>query len=83
MKDKEVAIVNRGKVAYLYTFSKFEDRIEKIVRNGQEMWAFVYKLDKEIHELLDEYDENVELKQYNASFKHVACTLAKHKYKSK
>ena len=83
MEDREIAIVNRGKTAYLYCNSKFEDRVEKIVRNGQEMWAFVYVLDREIQKLLDEYDSNTELKKYNASFKHVACTLAKHKYKSK
>ncbi|BDR75773.1 DUF5659 domain-containing protein [Clostridium tetani] len=81
--EREIAIVNRGKVAYLYTFSKFEDRVEKIERNGQEMYAFVYKLDKEIQKLLDEFDENVELKRYNSAFKHVACTLAKYKYKNK
>lgn len=78
MEDRrEIAIVNRGKVAYLYTFSRFEDRIEKINRNGQEMYAFVYKLDKEIQKLLDKYDKNVELKKYNSSFKHVALAVKK------
>lgn len=77
MDSREIAIVNRGKVAYLYCNNKFEDRVEKIVRNGQEMWAFIYKLDKEIQKLLDKYDENVELKRYNASFKHVALAVKK------
>lgn len=81
MEDREIAIVNRGKVAYLYCNNKFEDRIEKIVRNGQEMYAFVYVLDKEIQELLNKFDSNVELKKYNSSFKHVALAIKKKKNK--
>lgn len=76
-KRQEINIVNRGKVAYLYTNGKFEDRVEKIERNGQEMYAFVYVLDEEIQELLDKFDKNIELKKYNASFKHVALAIKK------
>ncbi|OOO66822.1 hypothetical protein BS638_06440 [Clostridium tepidum] len=75
--DREIKIVNRGKVAYLYCNSKFEDRIEKITRNGQEMYAFVYVLDEEIQDLLNEYDRNTELKRYNSAFKHVALAVKK------
>ena len=76
-KRQEINIVNRGKVAYLYTNGKFEDRVEKITRNGQEMYAFVYVLDEEIQRLLDEYDKDIELKKYNSSFKHVALAVKK------
>ncbi|KGI37938.1 hypothetical protein DP149_10180 [Clostridium tetani] len=75
--DREIKIVNRGKVAYLYTHGVFEDRIEKINRNGQEMWAFVYKNTEELQELLEKFDKNVELKQYNAAFKHIALAIKK------
>lgn len=76
-KRQEINIVNRGKVAYLYTNSKFEDRVEKIERNGQEMYAFVFKNDDKLQELLDKFDNNIELKKYNSSFKHVALAVKK------
>ncbi|RXM57231.1 hypothetical protein DP133_11585 [Clostridium tetani] len=75
--DREIKIVNRGKVAYLYTNGIFEDRVEKIERNGQEMYAFVYKMNEELQKLLNEFDKDIELKKYNASFKHVALAVKK------
>ncbi|EPS48453.1 hypothetical protein CFSAN002367_20107 [Clostridium botulinum CFSAN002367] len=59
---EEIKIVNRAKIAYLYMNDIFEDRIEKIERNGQEMWAFVFMNTDRLHELLKEYDGKTDLK---------------------
>ncbi|EPY2275472.1 DUF5659 domain-containing protein [Clostridium sporogenes] len=76
---EEIKIVNRGKVSWLYTYDIFEDRIELIERNGQEMWCFIFKNNDKLRELLKEYDENIWLKRYNSCFKHVALEIKKKK----
>lgn len=81
MEDKEIKIINRGKIAYLSTHSIFEERIEKINRNGQDMWAFVFIATDKVKDLLQEYDRDLFLKKYNASFKNIAYTIAKIKKK--
>lgn len=79
--EREIAIVNRGKVAYLYMHNIFEDRLEKIVRSGKEQYAFIYKMNDEITELLEEFDFDDELKKYNNCFKSVSMAIVKAKSK--
>lgn len=81
MEEREIAIVNRGKVAYLYMNNVFEERLEKIVRSGKEQYAFMYILDDRIAELLKEYDFNDGLKKYNNCFKSVSIAIVKAKSK--
>ncbi|HIG0362041.1 DUF5659 domain-containing protein [Clostridium sporogenes] len=76
---EEIKIVNRAKIAYLYMNDIFEDRIELIKRNGQEMWAFVFENNDRIHELLKEYDRKTDLKKYNSAFKFIAMQIKKKK----
>lgn len=76
---KELFIVNRNKVAYLYSNGIFEDRIEKIYRNAQEQYAFVFTATDIVRDLLKEFDENVELKRFCSNFKSVAFTIKKYK----
>lgn len=76
---EENKIVNRAKIAYLYMNDIFEDRIEEIERNGQEMWAFVFKNNDMVHELLKEYDGKTDLKKYNSAFKFIAMQIKKKK----
>ncbi|WP_434283539.1 DUF5659 domain-containing protein [Clostridium botulinum] len=76
---KTVKIVNRGKIAYLYMNDIFEDRIEEIERNGQQMWCFIFKNNDRVHELLKEYDGKTDLKKYNSAFKFIAMQIKKKK----
>ncbi len=76
---EEIKIVNRAKIAYLNMNDIFEDRIEKIERNGQEMWAFVFMNTDRLHELLKEYDGKTDLKKYNSAFKFIAMQIKKKK----
>lgn len=76
---KEIAIVNRNKIAYLYSNGIFEDRIEKIYRNGQEQYAFVFIATDTVRDLLKEFDEDTELKRFCSNFKSVAFTIKKYK----
>ncbi|EJE7236665.1 hypothetical protein M5L40_003684 [Clostridium botulinum] len=76
---KEIKIVNRAKIAYLYMNDIFEDRIEEIERNGQQMWAFVFENNDRVHELLKEYDGKTDLKKYNSAFKFIAMQIKKKK----
>ncbi|HDK7179294.1 DUF5659 domain-containing protein [Clostridium botulinum] len=76
---EEIKIVNRAKIAYLYMNDIFEDRIEEIERNGQEMWAFVFENNDRVHELLKEYDGKTDLKKYNSAFKFIAMQIKKKK----
>jgi hypothetical protein len=76
---KEIAIVNRNKIAWLYTNGIFEDRIEKIYRNGKEQYAFIFTATDTVRDLLTEFDENVELKRFCSNFKSVAFTIKKYK----
>ncbi|NFL55722.1 hypothetical protein FDB79_08980 [Clostridium botulinum] len=76
---EEIKIVNRAKIAYLYMNDIFEDRIEEIERNGQQMWAFVFENNDRVHELLKEYDGKTDLKKYNSAFKFIAMQIKKKK----
>ncbi|SMC19398.1 hypothetical protein SAMN02745134_00818 [Clostridium acidisoli DSM 12555] len=76
---KEITIVNRNKIAWLYTNVIFEERVEKIHRNGLEQYAFVFMATDIVKELLTEFDENIELKRFCSCFKNIAFTLKKYK----
>ncbi|AJA49547.1 hypothetical protein CPAST_c34860 [Clostridium pasteurianum DSM 525 = ATCC 6013] len=76
---KELFIVNRNKIAYLYSNGIFEDRIEKIYRNGQEQYAFVFIATDTVRDLLKEFDGDTELKRFCSNFKSVAFTIKKYK----
>ncbi|MEW9093725.1 MAG: hypothetical protein AB2417_01475 [Clostridiaceae bacterium] len=77
MEYKEIKVVNRGKIAYLHTYGVFEERIDKIIRNEQEMYAFVYLVTNTVRDLLKRYDEDDFLKKYNSSFKQIAYAIKK------
>jgi hypothetical protein len=76
---KEITIVNRNKVAYLYANNIFEDRIEKIYRNGLDQYAFVFIATSTLKALLTEFDEDIELKRFCSCFKNIAFTLKRAK----
>lgn len=50
-------------------------KIEKIYRNGQEQYAFVFTATDIVRDLLTEFDENVELKRFCSCFKNIAFTF--------
>lgn len=77
IKDNEIKLINRGKVAYLHMYNIFEDRIEKCEMNGKEQWCWIFKKDDKVFELLKEFNENEFLKIYNAAFKNIAYDLAR------
>lgn len=77
-ENREIALVNRAKVAYLYTKANiYEERIDLIERNGQQMYAFIFKLTDIVKQLLKEYDAQIELKKYNSNFKNIALAIKK------
>lgn len=76
---KELFIVNRNKITYLYSNGIFEDRIEKIYRNAQEQYAFIFAATDIVRDLLTEFDEDIELKRFCSNFKSVAFTIKKYK----
>lgn len=76
-KINEISIVNRGKIAYLQRENIFQERIEKITRNGMEQWAFIYILTDSVRDFLKKYDEDIKLKKYNSCFKNMAYKIAK------
>lgn len=77
--DNIIKIVNRGKVAFLYSNDIFEEEIELIERHGQEVWSFNFIATETVRDLLQEYDRNNFLKKYNSCFKHVALAIKKKK----
>ncbi|MBN3418601.1 hypothetical protein EXN00_09770 [Clostridium botulinum] len=75
----EIALINRGKISWLYCHNVFEKRIELINRHGQDLFAFIFENNEKLHELLLEFDEHTDLKKYNNCFKHVALAIKKKK----
>lgn len=78
-KINEIAIVNRGKTAYLQMNQIFEERIDKIYRNGKEQYAFIYLATDTVRDLLREFDADNKLKLYNSCFRNIAYEIAKAK----
>ncbi len=77
IKDNEIKIFNRGKVAYLHVHNEFEDRIEKREMNGKEQWCWIFQRSNKVFELLKKFNENEFLKTYNSAFKNIAYDLAR------
>lgn len=79
IKENEIALINRGKVAYLMRENIFCERIEKILRNGKEVYAFVYTYTDVVEDLLKKFDDDTRLKEYNNCFKSIAHDIRKFK----
>lgn len=75
--EDEIVIINRGKIAYLHMNNMFEERIEIVDVNGNKSWAWVFKRNEDLKELIKEYNENQFLKDYNSCFKNIAYDLAR------
>lgn len=77
MIDKdEIILTSRSKVAYLMSKGFKYDRLEK-VEDGQ--FGFVFSKDESLKRSIIEYNNNIELREYNSFFKEIALLIYKAK----
>lgn len=74
---RDLEILNKNKVAYLYSKNLYETDVKKICRNGVEQFAFVYAPTQEVLKVLKSYDENIELKKFLNNFNSINAVIRK------
>lgn len=69
--DREyIKIRSMSKVAYLYSKNCFEAYVEAY-DDGDIKYLFAFKNTEEVRDLIEEYNNNIELRNFNKSFKNV------------
>jgi hypothetical protein len=79
VKENEIALVNRGKIAYLQRENIYQERIEKISRNGKEQFAFIFTYTDIVKDLLKKFDNDTGIKEYNSCFRRIFYDIAKYR----